>query len=372
MIICPQCETENADNANHCGNCGARLQKGGSQKTMFGFAAVSPDALEEAAKEAKQAREAARKGDDRGAPPADEPARPKIPKPTGAAGGGVELPKTSKIDVPKPGQSVPEPSESPRDEFGLGDTVPPGSQDRDLQLEGMQPRDTVDEPAPAAPVQNMPQQADPTEPEWKVPGVAGASNASTPGADAAGSASDDGWGDPVSAPTGSSSNDGWEDSGASTAQEAASDGWGEPPSDSLPQQAPAGNLQAAQGFGASGGQYERGEVRNPVVVLLLGFVTCGIYAMYWFFAFMQDLNGGVGEERFNPIKEIALTFVTCGIWGYWLMWRMAEATVETQQKWGVSAQMEPVVLFVVTLFGLGPIFLQGGLNNAWENGNPPA
>ena len=113
---------------------------------------------------------------------------------------------------------------------------------------------------------------------------------------------------------------------------------------------------------------QKGEVRNPVRELVLGMVTCGFYALYWMFTAVNEVNAALGEERFNFMKEIGLSIVTCGLWGYYCLWRFSESVVEVQNKAGVQPAMDAPILFVTALFGLGPFFIQTGLNNAWENG----
>lgn len=146
----------------------------------------------------------------------------------------------------------------------------------------------------------------------------------------------------------------------------------------LPQTAPNNPMQPGGGFGGGGGggfgggNYERGEVQDPIKLFVLIMVTCGFYGLIWFHKYMGDLNKGLGEERFVFMKELGLTIITCGLWGYWLWWRVANSTVEVQEKWGVQPVMDPIILIVTMIIGVGPFFLQQSLNNAWENGNPPA
>ncbi len=115
---------------------------------------------------------------------------------------------------------------------------------------------------------------------------------------------------------------------------------------------------------------QRGEVRNPVTVLVLVMCTCGIYAIIWLLKVMEELNAGLGREEFAGVKEIVFTVLSCGLWGIWMQWRMCEATVELQKSWGVEPEMDQPILFVTFLVYVGPFFLQKSLNNAWENGTP--
>lgn len=113
---------------------------------------------------------------------------------------------------------------------------------------------------------------------------------------------------------------------------------------------------------------ERGEIRNPIMVLLLSIFTCGMYGIIWFVALCDDLNKGLGRQEFHPGKELLLSIVTCGLWGVYLGSRLSDATVEVQRSWGVQPTMDASNLFLLTLLGMGPFFIQRGLNNAWENG----
>lgn len=117
---------------------------------------------------------------------------------------------------------------------------------------------------------------------------------------------------------------------------------------------------------------QRGEVRNPVMVFALCMFTCGIYAIYWMFTVVGEVNAALGEERFNMLKEVGLSIVTCGMWGYYFMWRFSEAVVDVQVAANVEPVMDAPILFVTGLFGLSPFFIQQSLNHAWEDGSATA
>lgn len=56
MIVCPNCQKENADESLHCGFCGQQLKEdAGGKKTMFGLNALSSVDIQKAAEAAKAA-----------------------------------------------------------------------------------------------------------------------------------------------------------------------------------------------------------------------------------------------------------------------------------------------------------------------------
>ncbi len=116
---------------------------------------------------------------------------------------------------------------------------------------------------------------------------------------------------------------------------------------------------------------QRGESREPVMTLVLTIVTCGFYYWYWMYKTCEEVNAGLGREEYNPVVEILLGVVTCGLWVLVWDWRVGESIYEMEQKWGVEPKMEPVLLFLTNFFGLGPLFYQRSMNNAWDNGRPP-
>lgn len=124
MIQCPDCGKDIADDSAHCGFCGAKIETGGGKKTMIGFAAVTGEALREAAAEARQARldaEAARgpSSDPATKPNPALPARPGRPAP--ADDGRPKLPQ-----APRPTPQAGLPAAGPP-QFG---NLAPGSSAR--------------------------------------------------------------------------------------------------------------------------------------------------------------------------------------------------------------------------------------------------
>lgn len=60
--------------------------------------------------------------------------------------------------------------------------------------------------------------------------------------------------------------------------------------------------------------------RSVLSVVILSFITCGIYAIYWFYVSAKQLNEKQPEQPLrNYIIACLLSCITCGIYGiYWL------------------------------------------------------
>ena len=124
------------------------------------------------------------------------------------------------------------------------------------------------------------------------------------------------------------------------------------------------------------GIYAVGEQREPVTVLLLSLVTCGIYGIYVLYQMSMEFRNALNREDINPQTDLILTIVTCGIWGIYLVYRNAKLTLEMQQRVGLpenDISTVAIILSVVGLYVVALFMLQGEMNKVWaQAGGAPA
>ncbi len=107
------------------------------------------------------------------------------------------------------------------------------------------------------------------------------------------------------------------------------------------------------------------ERRNIAVAIILTFVTCGIYGIYWYIKMNDDLKTTTGDEFFSGVKNFLLTIVTCGIWGYYWSYKVGKASMTIQQKNAEEVSDSAILYLVLTLLGLNIVvwaLLQSELN----------
>ena len=105
--------------------------------------------------------------------------------------------------------------------------------------------------------------------------------------------------------------------------------------------------------------------RNVVSSLVLSFVTCGIYYLYWLYKFDEDLKLELENDN-NPLLDVILIFVTCGLYSVYLYYRNAQQVSKIYDKYGASIQDNSVICLILALFGLGFVALmiqQDSINN---------
>ena len=64
--------------------------------------------------------------------------------------------------------------------------------------------------------------------------------------------------------------------------------------------------------------------RSGAVVILLTFVTCGIYFLYWIYKTSDELRIALGDESISPGTDLLLSIITCGFWSLYVEYRNCE------------------------------------------------
>jgi hypothetical protein len=113
----------------------------------------------------------------------------------------------------------------------------------------------------------------------------------------------------------------------------------------------------------------KGTVRSPIAVILLSMVTCGIYGIYWFFKFTEEVNGGLGEKRISAGLYFFLSIICFPLYFVW-MYKLDQAIFEIRSRYGMPAKKNFVLWLVLMLLGVGSIVfmyqVQDQMNEVWE------
>jgi hypothetical protein len=166
---------------------------------------------------------------------------------------------------------------------------------------------------------------------------------------------------------GSSAGSSW-GAGGSTQTPPASAGspyGGYPPSD--PYAVPAPGWQGASASGRAG-LFSVGETRDPLMVVLFGFLTCGIYMWFWLYTTSTELKNALGREDINPTMDVVLSIVTCGFYFIYLLYKYPQLMLEMQDRVGKPRNDISMTSLLLGIFGLGIVsvaIIQSELNAIW-------
>ena len=90
--------------------------------------------------------------------------------------------------------------------------------------------------------------------------------------------------------------------------------------------------------------------RNIVTAIILSFVTCGIYGIYWMCALQNESLKAAGEQGTSGTTVILLTIITCGLYGFYWAYKLGERIDKIK---GVQGGSSGVLYLVLQFVGLG-------------------
>lgn len=105
--------------------------------------------------------------------------------------------------------------------------------------------------------------------------------------------------------------------------------------------------------------------RNIVVAIILSFVTCGIYQIYWMIKINDEVNLLASEpDAPSGVIVFLLSLVTCGIYGLFWMYKMGERCDRIKGSVGGSSAILYLILGVLGLGIVNYCLIQDTLNKA--------
>ena len=106
--------------------------------------------------------------------------------------------------------------------------------------------------------------------------------------------------------------------------------------------------------------------RNIVVALVLTFVTCGIYGIFWFISMTDESNSLSDEKYTSGGMAFLYTIITCGIYFFYWNYKMGQKMANIGKRYNKQIADNSILYLVLSLFGLGLInycLIQSDLNS---------
>jgi Domain of unknown function (DUF4234) len=111
--------------------------------------------------------------------------------------------------------------------------------------------------------------------------------------------------------------------------------------------------------------------RNPLGVLGLGFITLGIYFVYWFYKANQEIQRFTGDQTISPTRSLLAVFpggivIVPALIAFY---NTANHVAQMEQQRGISSQISPAITVVIGLvFSIAVgIYVQEHLNRVWDS-----
>ena len=91
--------------------------------------------------------------------------------------------------------------------------------------------------------------------------------------------------------------------------------------------------------------------RNIVSCLVLTFITCGLYGIYWFICLADDVNTVSGVRDTSGGTVFLLTLITCGLYGLYWAYKCGEKIDMIKQNRGMASSNGGVLYLILYIFG---------------------
>jgi len=88
--------------------------------------------------------------------------------------------------------------------------------------------------------------------------------------------------------------------------------------------------------------------------LLLSIVTCGIYSIWFWYKYSEDMNivcNGDGKTTQNYIIVLLLSIVTCGIYQFFWFYGLGNRLQENSGRYGVAMSENGSTVLMWMIFG---------------------
>jgi len=106
---------------------------------------------------------------------------------------------------------------------------------------------------------------------------------------------------------------------------------------------------------------------EPILVLLLGFLTCGLYLIYWNMKAAEVINAAAGKEVISqPIAIFAGCCFPVNLYFYYLAGK--EGLPKVYEKSGQSSKDDSILLLVLGFIFpmVAAMIVQGDINKLYD------
>lgn len=94
--------------------------------------------------------------------------------------------------------------------------------------------------------------------------------------------------------------------------------------------------------------------RTLLSYILFSIITCGIYSIYFWYCFTEDINRvceGDGQDSPNYIIVILLSIVTCGIYMWYWYYKQGNRLQVAAPRYGLNFNENGTTILLWMLFG---------------------
>lgn len=93
--------------------------------------------------------------------------------------------------------------------------------------------------------------------------------------------------------------------------------------------------------------------RNLVMAVLLSFISCGIYSIYWFVVMTDEVAKVSNDSNMSGIKAFLFSLITCGIYQLYWYYKMGKNLYLAGRQYNKNISDNSILYLLLGVFGLG-------------------
>ena len=105
--------------------------------------------------------------------------------------------------------------------------------------------------------------------------------------------------------------------------------------------------------------------RDIALCVILSFLTCGLYGLYWFVIMTDETNSLSDEQSTSGAAALIFTLLTCGLYSIYWNYKMGQKLYVAGKMYGLDIADNSVLYLILSIFGLGIVsecLIQNDLN----------
>ena len=106
--------------------------------------------------------------------------------------------------------------------------------------------------------------------------------------------------------------------------------------------------------------------RSVAAVIILTFITCGLYSIYWMYSVTEEVSYLTNDPSFTGGKVILFSLITCGIYTFFWYYSMGQKLMVAQQRHDMMVKDNSLIYLLLAIFGLSIVtiaIMQNDIND---------
>lgn len=100
--------------------------------------------------------------------------------------------------------------------------------------------------------------------------------------------------------------------------------------------------------------YKTIQKRNPIMVVILMLITCGLYSLYWYYKMYEELSSITNQTptQNSYAVDLFISIITCGLWGFYVDYKISKQLHEIRKKYNLSGDDSSNIILVLDVGSL--------------------